>query len=135
MELFAYERSQRLVGRCVTVGLEKVTPVTARMGRADLVRLRAFKRLGDLTERAVEVLAEGMESPDERVRVTCAQEVLNRRFGKPKQEAEVKVEVQDMATLHLQALKALAEQGLRSIENQAPTLDLEPANNAEDNQD
>lgn len=87
------------------------SPVPGR----DVTRLRVFRRLSVLSHRAVEVLAEGMESPDERVRVVCAQEVLNRRFGKPRQEQEVKVQVQDMATMHLAALKALAEQGLRQV--------------------
>jgi hypothetical protein len=82
----------------------------------DATRNRVMRRLSVLSHRAVEVLADAMESPDERVRVVAAQEVLNRRFGKPRQEAEVRVQVQDMATLHLQALKTLAEQGLRSVQ-------------------
>lgn len=97
-----------------------------------MTRLRVFRRLSVLSHRAVEVLAEGMESPDERVRVVCAQEVLNRRFGKPRQEQEVKVQVQDMATLHLQALKALAEQGLKTVGQPGTVITLETSQDEEE---
>lgn len=35
------------------------------------------------TERALEVLTEGMESEDEKVRLTAAKEILDRGWGKP----------------------------------------------------
>src|SRR6478735_14540 len=35
------------------------------------------------TDRAVEVLVEGMESTDERIRIAAAREIIDRGYGKP----------------------------------------------------
>lgn len=91
----------------------------------DRTKALILRRLDKLTFKAVSVLGEALEDPDPRVRVTAAREVLDRRFGKPKQEAEVKLGNLDMGAAHLAALKALAEQGLRSMPVQ-PLLDVTP---------
>lgn len=92
----------------------------------DMAKIRVMKRLGNLSMRAVQVLEDALSDPDARVRVTAAKEILDRRFGKPKQEQEVTVQTSDMSAMHLAALKALAEQGLRTLPPQPLTIDVTP---------
>lgn len=92
----------------------------------DAAKLRVMKRLGNLSLRAVQVLEDALSDPDARVRVAAAKDILDRRFGKPKQEQEVTVQTTDMSAMHLAALKALAEQGLKSLPPQPLTIDVTP---------
>lgn len=51
---------------------------------------RAMRRkAGEYAERAVEVLATAMESPDPRIAVPAAREILDRSIGKPTPEIEI----------------------------------------------
>lgn len=56
--------------------------------------------------RAVEVLIESLESPDERIRVVAARELLDRGYGKPATADEA--DTANINQVHLEALKALA---------------------------
>lgn len=96
----------------------------------DLAKVRVMKRLGNLSMRAVQVLEDALSDPDPRLRVVAAKEILDRRFGKPKQEQEVTVQGADLSAMHLAALKMLAEQGLRSLPEPGPLLDVTPDDQA-----
>lgn len=85
-----------------------------------------MKRLGSLSSKAVAVLEAALDDPDPRVRVVAARDILDRRFGKPKQEQEVTVQGTDLSAMHLAALKMLAEQGLRSLPEPGPLIDATP---------
>lgn len=75
----------------------------------DPIRARVMNRLSGLSMRAVERMAALMESEDERIAFAAAKEIMDRRLGKPKQEAELKIETVDLTTLHLEALRRMAE--------------------------
>ena len=66
------------------------------------------RRLQGLTLRAVEVLAEVMESGTNSEKLTAAREVFDRAIGKPKQQATLSVE--HGPNSHLTALLGLALQ-------------------------
>lgn len=88
--------------------------------------MRLAIRLGNLAARAVDVLERNMQDPDPNVRHRAAVEVMDRAWGKPKATVEAKVEAVDMSAAHLNALKLLAEQGLRALPPQPTTLDITP---------
>lgn len=85
-----------------------------------------LKRLDGLTFAALKVLDDGMRDPNPTIRVACAREVLDRRFGKPRQEQTVDVRVSSMSEQHLEALKQLATAGLASLPSTQPMLDITP---------
>lgn len=59
------------------------------------------------TDRAIEVLTEAMESPDEKVRIMAANALLDRGWGKP-------TSVDEEAVLH-DALKAYSDEALATL--------------------
>ncbi|MEI9405909.1 hypothetical protein [Mesorhizobium argentiipisi] len=78
--------------------------------------------LGQLTPRAVEIMAETMGCDDPKLRFLAAQEILNRTLGKPKQDVALDVRT-DPASAHFAALQSLtALVAARS----APVLELQP---------
>lgn len=85
-----------------------------------------LKRLDALSFHAVRVLADGLHDPNPAIRLASAKEVLDRRFGKPRQEQTVDVRVSSMSEQHLQALKELAQAGLRVLPDQTQMIDVTP---------
>jgi hypothetical protein len=74
------------------------------------------------SQRALEVLVAGLDNPDAKIRVACAQHILDRGYGKPVQEASI--EVTQHSSPHLAALVALATSTAARM--QAPPTPLTP---------
>ncbi len=71
------------------------------------------------TPRAVARLVELIESNDERVALTAAETVLSRRYGKPVQAVDAKVETTNVTEVHLRALELIEQrraERLKTIE-------------------
>ncbi|RWG07542.1 hypothetical protein [Mesorhizobium sp.] len=84
--------------------------------------------LGELTPRAVEIMAETMGCDDPKLRFLAAQEILNRTLGKPKQDVALNVRT-DAASAHfaaLQSLTALAAAHSGPVLEHQPIVDVEP---------
>ena len=61
--------------------------------------------------KALGVLVAGLDDPDPKIRIACAQHILDRSYGKPVQETAI--EVTGGGSPHLQALISLATGSLR----------------------
>lgn len=62
--------------------------------------------LEGLTEKAVLALGEALEGDDPKLRLTAAQEVLNRALGKPHTSASIDLNQTNLPAAHLAALVA-----------------------------
>lgn len=90
---------------------------------SDPLRSRIIARMNGMSVRAVERLGELMESDDERIAFAASKEILDRRLGRPKQEAEVTVNNVDVTALHLAALRTLSELARPAAEAGALTIE------------
>lgn len=86
-------------------------------------QLALKRRLDGLTVKAVEVLADVMETGSPSERLSAAKEVFDRAIGKPKQQATISVEHGPSA--HLAALVGLALSTAHRVQT-APGIDAEP---------
>lgn len=84
-------------------------------------------------ERCVEVLTDLLEDPDKRVRIEAAKALLDRAYGKPRQEQHVSGAVEHRLSLqeqHLTAIRDLSQtvdgQALVEGENHPPMIDVTP---------
>lgn len=84
--------------------------------------------LAGLTPLAVQALADGLQSEDERVRLVAAQQILDRVLGKPAPSAK-ETGSGNNSQAHLQALAALAGQLPQQSGSQA-----QPTNTPTDNE-
>jgi hypothetical protein len=90
-------------------------PLARNIPRA---KVRVLKRVDGMTMRAVEVLGELLESGTDAVRLAAAKEILDRRFGRPRASAAGNGESHsDPGAMHLEALRILAERGLKAAED------------------
>ncbi|RVI05001.1 hypothetical protein CN200_32125 [Sinorhizobium meliloti] len=67
--------------------------------------------LDGLTEKAVLALGEALEGDDLKLKLTAAQEVLNRALGKPHTSTSIDVTQNNLPAAHLAALTRLAMAG------------------------
>ncbi|TPM94220.1 DUF5681 domain-containing protein [Mesorhizobium sp. B2-1-5] len=79
-----------------------------------------------LTPKAVQRLGEALDSDDQKLRVTAAQEILNRTLGRPHATLDVNATV-DTGQAHLQALVSLTALAASPKTVEALTLDATPA--------
>ena len=89
-----------------------VPGVSPNPGGRPAIALHIKEALKDLSEGAVAVLAECLNSPDERIRLMAAKEVLDRSLGKPTTMAAIEVNSQSIHHPHLAALIALSQKSL-----------------------
>lgn len=82
--------------------------------RDNSLKARASRGLQLGSIRAVQRLVELVESPDERVALAAAREVLQRNFGMPKQAVDVAVT--DTSAAHHAALKSIYDKALARLE-------------------
>lgn len=75
----------------------------------DPLKAKILSMLDGMSVRALKRMGELVESEDERVALAASIQLVDRRFGKPKQETEIKVESVDLTALHLEALRRMAE--------------------------
>lgn len=61
-------------------------------------------RIQGLTVRAVERLADCLQSEDKKIRLEAAKVILDRAYGRPAQSTELKIEGADMFAMHLASL-------------------------------
>jgi hypothetical protein len=83
--------------------------------------------LGALTEKAVRALEEALDGDDPKLRLTAAQEVLNRALGRPHVTASVDVKQADAS---LALLAALTAKAVTPATADAPTIDATPVREA-----
>src|SRR5262245_42229970 len=80
-----------------------------------------------LTDKAVQVLANTLDSDDEKLRLTAAQEVLNRTLGKPVAPVDMTVKNADGPAAMVAALRTLADMAtLASKVAGSETIDATP---------
>ncbi|AIL98105.1 hypothetical protein DU99_01375 [Sinorhizobium meliloti] len=94
--------------------------------------------LDGLTEKAVLALGEALDGDDPKLKLTAAQEVLNRALGKPHTSASIDVTQSNLPAAHLAALTqlALAQRALPRavpITIEAESARVEPAGAASHN--
>ncbi|ASP96717.1 hypothetical protein GOC87_18805 [Sinorhizobium meliloti] len=87
--------------------------------------------LDGLTEKAVLALGEALDGDDPKLKLTAAQEVLNRALGKPHTSASIDVTQNNLPAAHLAALTQLAlahrsMAGASPITIEAESLRVEP---------
>jgi hypothetical protein len=78
----------------------------------DARQARMRRMLGDLTPRAINRLGALLDSEDEAVALAAVKEVLDRAWGRPRQQAQLEVRVEGHVAHH-QVLTLLAEQARR----------------------
>ncbi|BAB50793.1 DUF5681 domain-containing protein [Mesorhizobium japonicum] len=79
-----------------------------------------------LTPKAVQRLGEALDGDDQKLRVTAAQEILNRTLGKPHATFDVRATV-DNSHAHLQALVSLTALAASPKVAKVLTVDATPA--------
>jgi hypothetical protein len=86
-------------------------------------QILALKKLEGLTDKAIKRLGELIDDRNGSVALAAAKEVLDRNFGKARQN--VQVEVTSTSAMHLAALQELAERKRRQI-IEAQAIDITP---------
>ncbi|RVI93125.1 hypothetical protein CN193_31365 [Sinorhizobium meliloti] len=82
--------------------------------------------LDGLTEKAVLALGEALDGDDPKLKLTAAQEVLNRALGKPHTSTSIDVTQNNLPAAHLAALTRLAMVG-RALTRVPITIEAEAA--------
>lgn len=92
--------------------------VANKQQRSDAALTKVKELAREKSERAIEVLASIMEDAtlSPAVRVTAAEALLNRGYGKPSQAVDIKQESMDWTAIHLEALR-LHSDAVKQVED------------------
>lgn len=86
---------------------------------------RVKEMLDGLTEAAVTALADAVVGDDPKLRLTAAQEILNRSLGKPHTTASIDLRTDDAATAHLTALTAMSLAAAKALAQALPSSPIQ----------
>jgi HEAT repeat protein len=84
-------------------------------------KAKVLRRLDGVTERAVDTIIGLLDDPNPVIRLAAAKEILDRRFGRPRAAVDVRAAHVDLGAAHLDALRTLAERGVRTASPEPAT--------------